>query len=267
MRKLAVPIVASALLATVIATPALAKGGPPDGVEAGNNLSVPTVFVTGDATGLIPGTAPTLRVPCLSAPQAPGADGVAAVDGYWLQKTEATWSASCSVVADAGVTLDWGDNLTGTTALKAGKVIRVETVLYADGVTGTAYPITNLSPEGTLDRLAVYGTDGTAVTGTAAVVWDHDADFTITNVATGVSLTVPATAEINSMGAIVYGYNWGQKGDFAPAGEYTITFTVSEDTTIGAVVDWNADTMSLADHAVTLDLTLTPKAGGGGRGR
>lgn len=280
MRKLAVPIVGAALIAAMLATPALAKGGPPTGVETGNNLSVPAIFVTADGT-TIPSTAPGLRAPCDWTSYAPGWDGALPIAeglpnaGYWLQKTAATWGASCAVASSAQVTLDWGDNLTGTTALKAGKTIRVEVGLFANGAAAaTGYTIDNLSEEGVPDRLAVYGTndaDGTAMT---PRVWDHDATFTIATVPTDgsapASFTIPASAEINSMGAVVYGFNWGQKGDFAAAGDYAITFTVSDDTTIGAVQDWNADTMTRTDHAVTLDITLSPKAGGrggGGRGR
>lgn len=56
------------LMVAVFASPALAKKGPPGGEEAGNNLSIPAIFVPNTAGG------PALRVPC-GTYAVPGWDG------------------------------------------------------------------------------------------------------------------------------------------------------------------------------------------------
>jgi hypothetical protein len=285
MKRVGLSVVALALAGTLLAAPADANGGRPGGVggeTAGNNLSVPAIFVGGTVGG------PTLRVPCGNSPQAPGADGVAAIGdstspyvGYWLQKSEATWSATCSVAGSASVVLDWGDNLTGTTALASGKTIRVEASLIDPAATGrTGYVIENLST-GLLDRLSVYGTNGTTFTSaagdgangpTATRVWDPDVRLDInlvdadgTFVASKYSGAM--SAEINSMGAIVYGFNWGMKGAPPEAGHYVIVVTVSGHTTITGVQDWDANRMRISEdrHSTSLAVTLTPRGGKSGR--
>ncbi|WP_062312956.1 hypothetical protein [Demequina rhizosphaerae] len=261
--------IAMTLAAVAFAAPASAQGKPdgvgggggkPPGVgdtEYGNNLSTPTIFVTGDGDSPMP----TLRVECALSPQAPGDDGEAAVGGYWLQKTKAEWSASCTETSEADVVIDWGDNLTGTTALKANKVIRVEAGLFAPAdATTTGYLVSKLTDE--IDRLATYGTDGTVLTDTLTRVWDNDAHLTIDRKESDGSLTTlvdeAAVAEINSLGSVVYGFNWGQKGNFPQPGNYRITFTVSAATDITGVVDTVGDTDLPDLHTATLDLTLTP---------
>ncbi|WNM25185.1 hypothetical protein [Demequina capsici] len=279
MRKRAVPIAGAVLVAAMLATPAAAKGRP-TAEDFGNNLSQPSMYVLGEGVTAIPSTAPQPRVACDGAPHAPGTDGVpATTDGYWLQKTAATWGGTCVTASQATVRVDWGDNLMGDTALKAGKVIRVEVGLEALTTSGgdltpaeaIGYTIVNLSEEGVPDRLAVYGTADTVGSPSPVMVWDHDADLTIATRAddgsVSDSFTTVATAEVNSTGKIVYGFNWGQKGDFPPAGDYVITFTVSDDTTIASVVGWDPDTMERHDHSVSLDITLSASAGGGSHAR
>ena len=78
-------------LTSLSANAMAAKGGKPGGETLGNNLSVPAKFVP-NTTG-----APALRIPCGTYAE-PGGDDVppsTVYEGYWLQKTTATWSADC----------------------------------------------------------------------------------------------------------------------------------------------------------------------------
>lgn len=271
-----------AIVAAALATPAAAFAAPPPGVgeeeTLGNNLSVPAIFVPSTAG------APALRVPCDAVAQAPGVDGVPSstlYPGYWLQKTTATWSASCLEAAAATVTADWGDNLTTAGSLTAGKPIRVEVGLLAPTAVGlTGYAITNLTPE-LEDRLATYGTRGAPtdeyLTGAAGApltrVWDSQATITIEQYVDGAWVPVVATqsmtAEINSTGAVVYGFNWGSKGrkNTPAAGEYRATFTTSTATTITAISDVaGINVPTFTEHSTTLEFTLASKNRGGGSG-
>jgi hypothetical protein len=279
MRRTLLALVVGSLAVAVLTTPALAAGGSPAGQgpgggeeTLGNNLSVPAVFV-GGTTG-----APALRIACADAGDgvAPGVDGVPTstlYPGYWLQKTAATWSAACATATSASVVADWGDNLTGTTAVAAGKPIRVEVGLLDPAATGrTGYTITKLTPD-LADRLATYGTNGdsfaSAASGpTTTRVWDPQASLLIETLSGGVPGGVvysgAAVAEINSGGAVVYGYNWGSKGKPPAAGSYRITFSVSDATTFIGLAD-GTPRLSYTDHSTVLHLTLTSSRGGSGR--
>jgi len=257
-------LIAAGLAAMMVASPAFAaKGGTPgapSGETLGNNLSVPAIFV-GDTT-----YAPALRIPCADAATAVAPTGPQSTvyPGYYLQKTEAVWSATCTT-AETGVHVlaDWGDNLTNDeVGVKAGKTIRVEMALMDDsGSTSTGYSVVKLEPE-MLDRLSPYGTLGAPEAMTARA-WDTGARLQITT-AEGVTIyEAAATAEINSTGGVVYGYNWGQKGSFPPPGDYVITFTVSDGTTFDGTVD-TTDRADNTAHTATLEVTLLPKSGGGG---
>ena len=278
MRRLV--FVAATVVAALSTTAGVfAGGGPPPGgggggggeTTLGNNLSVPATFVPG-TTG-----APALRVACTDAPRAPGDDGAlpsTQFPGYWLQKTEATWSASCATAASATVTAEWGANLTDAPSVAAGKPVRVEVGLLDVAAAGTGYTITNLTPT-LADRLATYGTDGTSFTSGVdgapfTRVWGPGTTLAIENLGTSVTTTVPITAEINSTGAVVYGYNWGSKGskNTPSAGQYRLTFTIDPAITIGAVVPGavNSPTVGVDGHSTSLMLTLTPANRGGGGG-
>lgn len=277
MRRIATAL-ALAAVAVGITGSALAAGGPPPGrggetETLGNNLSVPAIFVPSTtATG-----APVLRLPCGVA-QAPTGPQSPEFPGYWLQKTEATWTATCGTAAAATVTADWGDNLTTAPSIAAGKPVRVEVGLLDPAATGlTGYVVDNLTP--TLeDRNATYGTKGvTFTTGDTGApetrVWDSGAHLTIAPVVDGTLGTPifsgPMAAEINSTGAVVYGYNWGSKGrrSTPSAGTYRLTFTTSEATTINAIADTaGLNVPSYTDHSTTLTITLSGSAHGGGGG-
>jgi len=258
------------------------EGGPGGGEEAaGNNLSLPTKFVP-DTNG-----APELRTledgedPCPVAAEhyAPGWDGQPPtfppeLPVYWVQKTAATWSADCALAGNdetVDVSADWGDNLTGDAPeIKSGKPVRVEVSLTqtnAEGGPYTGYVVLKLTDD--LDRLATYGTKGDPLTQNWRV-WDAGASLTIascTDTSCETSETIitedPITAEINSTGGVVYGYNWGTKQDAPDPGTYLLTFYANK-TNITSVADGNL--CDLEDNCTYVIVTLSPGGGGGGGG-
>jgi hypothetical protein len=278
MRPFLLAAVAMTVAAVAIAGSTLAAGGPPPGKgggpgteAAGNNLSVPAILVP-TATG-----APSLRLGCVAA-QDPSGPQSTVFTGYWLQKTDATWTADCAVASTANVTADWGDNLTTAPSIAAGKPVRVEVGLLDPAATGmTGYVIDNLTPD-LEDRLATYGTQGwTFATGDAGApqtrVWDSGTHLTIEPMVDGTPGAAiydgSMTAEINSMGAVVYGYNWGSQGrrNAPTAGTYRLTFTTSTATTIAGIADTaGLNVPTYGPHSTTLTVTLNGSThGGGGR--
>ena len=287
MKKYLTILIATLLASTVYAAGkppgAGGGGGKPGGGEetAGNNLSVPAVFVAGSGV-----TAPALRIDCASSPQKPGWDGVAENyvyedEYYWTQKSAATWSASCTT-SQAGVlnvTADWGDNLTGDGRLSAGRPIRVEVGLVVNSLgfdAGTGWIITKLTPD-LEDRLATYGTNGDMVL-TSYRVFDPSSMLKIEKCAvtseTGCVSFVsppiyegPMTAEINSGGAIVYGFNWGTQGRTnAPStGKYRIAYSVTG-VGITAVADAKAN-YDIPTNQTYVYVTIGSKGGGSVRPR
>lgn len=252
--SLFIALVASAILVTGVA----AKGPPLPGEETTNNLSVPAIFVP--SVGVGTPTCTDLDDTVLPDP----ASVSLTFPGYYIQG-EATWQADCMTAAiDAVVaTAAWGDNLTSA-PLKQRTPIRVEVGLMVDPL---AYPMTGFSViklTDELDRLATYGTDGAPVTPFGEVrVWDAGARLTISNETGAVLYDGPYTAEINSTGRVVYGYNWQKP----VAGTWTIAF-YAPDVVIGAT---DAGTLSDADgdgaiDTVTLTVNVAIKAGGGGGG-
>jgi hypothetical protein len=243
------------------AGPATAAGGPPPGhggggeETLGNNLSVPAIFVPSTAG------APTLRTPCPT--DAVAASGpTATYDGiaYYLQQTEAIWSAECTTASAASVQAKWGDNLLNGRALKTGSPIRVEMALLSD-VTATGYTVLKLTDE--LDRYATYGTDGVQVE-LGARVWDAAAHLRIVSATGVVVYDGPITAEINATGSVVYGYNWGiKKSTTTASGTYTLTFSVSDATTITAAPAGEAGVTGFTAHSAWVTVVV----GGGGGGR
>lgn len=159
------------------------------------------------------------------------------------------------------VTADWGDNLTSA-PLKAGTPIRTEMGLIATLLNDaalpdmTGYTVYKLTDE--LDRLATYGTTDDQVTPYPEVrAWDAGARLKIERSDGFVVYDGPFTAEINSTGRVVYGYNWQKP----LAGTYTITFTAPnvEATAIAA-----GDNGTIVDpHTVTIEVNVASKAGGG----
>jgi len=275
MKNKVLLLLGAAALAGLMATSAVAKGpggnpngggggggGKPGGEEAANNLSVPAIFVP-STTG-----APPLGFDCGDAVLPAGETTYFAAPftgdpgDYFLQGDD-TWQAECATAAThtVEVTADWGDNLTSA-PLKAGTPIRTEMGLLATLLDDlalpemTGYTVYKLTDE--LDRLATYGTLGDQITPYAEVrAWDAGARLSIVRSDGFVVYDGPFTAEINSTGRVVYGYNWQKP----LAGTYTITFTAPnvEVTAIAA-----ADNGTIVDpHTVTIEVNVASKAGGG----
>jgi hypothetical protein len=229
----------------------------------GNNLSYPAK--------LIGGGAPALRLPCSTAKSAPSGPQSTAYDGYWLQKTEAEWQAVCETATDAVVTAVWGSNLIDG-RLRAGKPIRVEMNLIDQSAPalpageGGGYLVENLTPD-LDDRVATYGTNGTELV-TNYRVFDTGAKLMIERCADDACAAATTiydavmSAEINSLGNIVYGYNWGTKGpsNAATVGTYRITFTP-----VAATLS-SSNSQLCADKACTYVIVKLVKSGGGGGG-
>lgn len=252
------------LLGAAVVPLAFAKG--PPAAELGNNLSF--------AAKLVPGGGPALRLPCAETASDPSGPRCTLFPGYWCQKTEAVWQAACTTAAADGSTLvsaGWGANLLGDASIKAGRPIRVEMVLTeSGGPTAQGYVVTKLTDE--LDRLATYGTNGT-IQNTNYTVFDAGATLKIETCANA-SCEVPTgtilpetifTPEINSLGNIVYGYNWGTKGKkSAPsAGIYKLTFSANGTTLANAP---GAQMCSPEDNCTYVIITVSSAAGGGGGG-
>ena len=254
-------MVAAAFTAGLMASTAVAKGPPPGKGETtlGNNLSVPATFVpSSTAAG-----APALRLPCVLNSEAPTSADPKCTEfpDYWCQKTAATWQAACTAAAaTALVTADWGDNLTGGGVLKAGKPIRVEMSLTENNNTRAGFNVIKLTPD-LEDRLATYGTDGLSAF-LSTKVFDSGTRLRIEKL-NGTATTIydgPIAAEINSIGAVVYGFNWGTQGGVtAPvAGTYRITFFTNATTITDSI-----DGVKCVDGKCTsVEVTLTA----GGRG-
>ena len=258
-------LLATAIILALAATPtAFAKGKPT--VELGNNLSFPTKFVGGGG--------PTTRVACdPDSRTPPGGPQCTNFPGYWCQKTEAVWQAVCEAAPPDGtvfVNTQWGSNLLGDAPLKAGRPIRVEMVLTeVAGPSGAGYVVEKLTPE-LEDRLATYGTSGADFSG-AYVVYDAGATLTI-ETCPDKSCTFPNgtvlpetifTAELNSLGKVVYGYNWGTsgKGTAAQPGIYKLTFRAN-----GTLITSPAGAQQCAqgENCVYVIIEVTQSSGGGG---
>lgn len=256
------------LSGTMMATLAVAAPVTAAEVEtAGNNLSYPAK--------LLGSGAPALRLPCSPTKSDPLGPQSTIYTDYWLQKTEGvTWQAVCETAEDAVVTAAWGSNLIDG-RLRAGKPIRVEMNLIDQDAPvfpsgeGGGYLVEKLTPD-LDDRLATYGTNGTTLI-TNYRVFDTGAELKIERCADdacAVASTIfnaPMSAEINSLGNIVYGYNWGTKGpsNAATAGTYKITFTPKVATLLssnGQMCDGNACTY------VIVKLVKSGGGAGGGQG-
>lgn len=269
----------AALAATSGAPSYAAKGspGPPhppgeEGDETSNNLSVPALLV-GDTT-----MAP-FQGACTTGDDSLDPTGNMGVDldgdgiyddhlDYWVQGV-ATWQADCApAMADNALTVraEWGDNLQNA-PLKAGTPIRTEIGFFADAGTFPmpGYVVEKLDPS-LLDRQSHYGTLGDEVAAFPEVrVWNAGVTLDIrsrdgTRV---VADHVLYSAEVNSTGRIVYGFNWQKP----VVGEYVITVTTSGivlgSSDGGTLVDTDGDGLN---DTITLDVNVGNKGGGGGNG-
>jgi len=191
--------------------------------------------------------------------------------GYWCQKTAAVWQAACTTAAadSVGVTATWGANLLGGN-ISAGKPIRVEMVLTEAGgpTDNPGYVVVKLTDE--LDRLATYGTDG-SVQKTDYTVLDVGATLRIETCenlgcATPSGTILPDTEftpEINSLGNVVYGYNWGTKGktNSPAAGIYKLTFTAKNTMIVSAPGAQNCPALENCTYVI---IDVKQSSGGGG---
>lgn len=267
-----------ALTATSIAGAYSAPGGggpphPPgeEGDEAGNNLSVPALFVPDTSGSPFTGTCTTSDdsadpVP----PMGVDLNGDGVYDdhlSYYVQGVT-TWQADCAPAAADTLTVgaEWGDNLTNA-PLRAGTPIRTEIGFLADAAKFPmpGYVVEKLDPA-LLDRESHYGTLGNEVEAFNEVrVWDSGVtlDIRSTDGLTVVANNIPFVAEVNSTGRIVYGFNWQKP----VAGQYVITVhtpTIAMGTAdAGTLSDTNADGKF---DTVKLTVNVGNKGGGGGGG-
>jgi hypothetical protein len=165
------------------------------------------------------------------------------------------------------VTAQWGSNLTDAPSIHADQPVRIEVGLLdmaANDAPYQGYAITNLTP--TLDdRYATHGTDGTSLMigingGTQTRVWGPGTTLSITDTSTNTSVySGPISAEINSTGAVVYGFNWGggNTGTTDPAGTYQITFTIDPSVTIDAVTTGTVNQPTFTATTTSLTVTLS----------
>jgi hypothetical protein len=270
-------VLASAVALMAMSIPGVhAQQGPPhppgDDEEGANNLSVPAIFVPDTGGSPFAGTCtadddsqdPTGEMGVI-------VDGLLEHQDYYVQGV-ASWQSDCETAADDTLTVaaEWGDNLTNA-PLRAGTPIRTEIGFLADpaGYPMPGYIVEKLDPT-LLDRVSHYGTLGTEVDPFPEVrVWNSGVTLDIRGVTTTGQAIVVAdaiayTAEVNSTGRVVYGFNWQKP----TAGEYTITVhapTVALGTTdAGTLVDTDGDG---AFDSVALDVTVGNKGGGGKGGR
>jgi hypothetical protein len=230
----------------------------------GNNLSVPAILVPSDSAGDLP----VLRAGSCGAALAPTGPTSTTFPGYYLQKTATVWQAACTVQASANATVNWGDNLTSRPVLSAQQPVRVEVALEA---TPTApmlgFVVDKLTPE-LEDRLATYGTQGVASDFTKVRVFDSGARLKIERLdgPGGVIVDGPMSAEVNSVGAIVYGFNWGVKGKGARAlpGVYRITFFTNR-VNVAGVDSSDASKATFTSGSSSLIVSLAASAGKRGR--
>lgn len=242
--------------------------GPPSGGEdeTPNSLSVPVINVaTTNAPFACTSTALVLPTGTqISYPDGfdnpivvPPEDGTLPTEGLYYIQGEASWQAECGSTAEMlNVTADWGDNLGGDAKLNVGAPVRVEVGLFVDTTVHPAYAamqgfkVVKLTEE--LDRYATYGTLGVAEDLDEVRAYDDDAVLRIIDSSGTAVYTAAFSAELNSTGRIVYGYNWRP----TTAGDFTLEITAP------AVKILNG----LNEHAATIEVTVTPRTGGGGGG-
>ncbi len=273
------PLILIVVMALLLPASVLAKGPGGGGGGGGgggeetltNNLSVPTIMVSGGFTGVTCGVGtPSVLVPPAGAPKT---GYPIDPDAYYYVQGVHKWQAQCYTATAASATGAWGDNLSGDAKLMVGKPIRVELGLFDfTGVTMDGYTVAKLEPD-KLDRESAYGTlaasdDGgqthhaTPTTFSPVRVFDGAATFSVKNYATGAIVVQPGsnpTAEINAGGAVVYGYNLR----VTAAGLYEITFSIPSVTITGVDAGTYVSDPTAPD-TVTIVINVV---GGGGGGR
>lgn len=259
------PLTLVVVIALLLPTTVLAKG--PGGGGGGgeettaNSLSVPAVFVGTNPFGLI----------CDGIAKSPDGQTPAtdyALPGYYYVQGRNTWQAGCTQGATAATaTAAFGDNLTGTAKKSVGSPIRVEIGLFESPATPmTGWDVVKLEPS-QLDRVSPYGTLATPVEDGFASnpvitlptrVWAPGRLKIYLKDTPGSPVEdTAATAEINSTGKVVYGYNLRVT---AP-GTYVIEYTFPA-VTINSVPKGD---ISTDRHTVSLKIVVIAGGGGGGK--
>ncbi|HYN56410.1 MAG TPA: hypothetical protein VES03_04340 [Motilibacterales bacterium] len=268
---------------SVVPGAAFAKGTPGGGGGGGggeeetttNSLSVPAIFVGGMLN---------TNLNCNGEAVAPTGTPQTGFTGenidplaYFYVQGVHTWQASCLPAESAtGVAAAWGDNLTGDAKLKVGSPIRVEIGLDVGAVADmTGWEVVKLDLA--LDRLSRYGTQATAIEGDGWAsnpttpypetrVWTAGTWLTIYPLSDEASPVVneAATAEINSTGRVVYGYNLR----VTSLGKYMIEYTfpkveVESVNKPASTFDFDTET---GTTVVRLPIEVIGGGGGGGGG-
>jgi hypothetical protein len=283
LRRVLLGVVGAATVAALtVPGAALAKGpggggggGGGGGEEPlGKSLAVPAVFVgqnpyalTCDLQGVAPSGVPATGF---------------TLPGWFYVQGVSTWRAGCvNGATSATAEADWGDNLTGSASLRVGSPIRVEMGLLAASADGAALPemtgwmVRKLEPD-QLDRVSPYGilatpTDtGFEAPGTSPYpetrVWTAGATLRIypQDTPSAPVYAGPASAEINSTGRVVFGYNLRVKA----AGAYVIEYTFPGVTLTGISPAEDPDVqMGITEpNTVWLLIEVGSSAGGGGGG-
>lgn len=243
--------------------------GPPDGKgedTTPNSLSVPVINVDTvsapfacTSTALVMPSGTTIDYPdgfdnpIITPPEG----GTLPAAGTYYIQGEATWQAECGTTTNMlSVNADWGDNLGGDAKLSVGAPVRVEVGLLVDTTVDTEYAglqgfkVVKLTED--LDRNATYGTLGDAEDLGEVRAFDDDARLRILDSTDTVVYDQVFTAELNSTGRIVYGFNWRP----TDAGEFTLEFTAPAVKILNGV----------DDHTSEIAVTVSTATGGGGKG-
>lgn len=252
-----------ALLATAgIAASAVAEE------EAGaNNLSVPAIFVP--SVGLA-GPVCTDGVDAKPVTGELGilVEGVLEHPDYYVQGDD-VWQAECATAADDTISVraEWGDNLTSA-PLKQGTPVRVEIGLL--DTTATAMPgyvVEKLDPA-LDDRYSHYGTLASEPQPLTEVrVWNAGTALSIVRNSDGLRVyDGEFTAEINSTGRVVYGYNWQKplEGVYTLAVRTPTVLLVDKDA--GTLIDSDGDG-DLDTVILSVEVGAKGSKGGGGGGK
>lgn len=225
----------------------------------GSNLSVPAIFLP-SATAT---DAPALRGGTCGDLMNPTGSTSLIYPGFYLQKSESVWQAECDEMASLDVYANWGDNLTSRPVLSSRQPIRVEVGLeYSPTEAMSGFVVEKLTPDAE-DRLATYGTRGVETDFTKVRVFDSGATLRIERLdgPGGVIYDGPMSSEVNSVGAIVYGYNWGVKGKTTRAlpGSYRLTFTTMNANVVGVdSSDATKATFTRKSTSVVISVSATP---------
>lgn len=230
----------------------------------GSNLSVPAIFLPGS----IATDAPALRGGTCGNALSPSGLMSTQFPGYYIQKSESMWQAQCANAESANVVANWGDNLTSRPMVSSRQPIRVEVGLdYTPATPMKGFIVEKLTPDAE-DRVATYGTTGALTDFNTVRVFDSGAQLRIERIdgPGGVVYDGPMSSEINSTGAVVYGYNWGVKGKSGRAlpGTYKVTFTSNRATFIGVDA---GDVAKASYTSKTTSLMLTVSATTGVKGK